>query len=352
MNTKTLLVIPWLEGGGAEKALLELIGRVPGRENIDAIVLFSGSKNIQPLENLVNTVDVLGCKRGPLGAFAASQKLASVLPSYGRIYSLMRASHVVLGLLPRKVLADKSIAATFHQLPEPESRGLLGAIETRLIARGLSRADLVTAPSRRAVQQIQKMGLAPWNSVTFEPNMVSLDTRPLRAQRPAPLGILRLLFCGRLTHQKGLDQLLQIFGNSTSNIQLRIVGDGPERSRLETLARGLPPQVHVEFVPHVDDVTPHIDWCDAFFMPSREELNPMFLHEAWRRGRGGIVSGIAPFRDLSAEGPLLIADSPNKYLQIFSEIIIDSAWRASAYDMADAYAEIDSSLLSNFLKEH
>jgi glycosyltransferase involved in cell wall biosynthesis len=49
----------------------------------------------------------------------------------------------------------------------------------------------------------------------------------------------RLLFVGRLSQQKGLDLLLRALALTSSSIALDVVGDGPERAPLSTLAETL-----------------------------------------------------------------------------------------------------------------
>lgn len=56
-----------------------------------------------------------------------------------------------------------------------------------------------------------------------------------------------LLFVGRLTRQKSLDKLIATVGRlakKNRRFNLLFVGDGPERSKLEELARIIPGQVH------------------------------------------------------------------------------------------------------------
>ncbi|WP_082104672.1 glycosyltransferase [Demequina soli] len=51
---------------------------------------------------------------------------------------------------------------------------------------------------------------------------------------------VHLLAVGRLVEKKGFDVLLEALRRSRARIDLTIVGDGPERARLEGLAEGLP----------------------------------------------------------------------------------------------------------------
>ena len=68
----------------------------------------------------------------------------------------------------------------------------------------------------------------------------------LNGQRP-----VKLLFCGRLIEKKGLGILVEALGSlgaQAKDYQLRIIGDGPLRERLETRIKALGLQDNVQFL--------------------------------------------------------------------------------------------------------
>lgn len=80
--------------------------------------------------------------------------------------------------------------------------------------------------------------IVPWGYFV-EPSTVPPSERPIRPND----GILRLLYVGRLIPLKRVDTILRALrygGKAISPVHLTIVGDGPERVRLEKLAQGLP----------------------------------------------------------------------------------------------------------------
>ena len=48
--------------------------------------------------------------------------------------------------------------------------------------------------------------------------------------------LIKLVFVGRLTYQKGLDRVLNLFSN-IKNIEFIIIGDGPQRKKLEDFVK-------------------------------------------------------------------------------------------------------------------
>lgn len=72
-----------------------------------------------------------------------------------------------------------------------------------------------------------------WSPVHLMPHGVDLErfrVRPLPPAQP-----LRLLAVGRLVEKKGFDVLITAAAKLTLPFQLRIIGEGPERGRLESL---------------------------------------------------------------------------------------------------------------------
>lgn len=316
-----LIIAPWLQGGGGQGALEGILREVP-RDRMRLVVLFDNNRDTDSVTSLVRDAVFLQHSRTPVGIARAARDLARMLRPGMTAYSLMRASHLVLGLVPKRRLDDIRFAATFHQLPSQDSKGALGRVEDVLVRRFVRRADLVTAPSRRAVAEVVSHRFAPEAVVRFEANTISYSTTQRASPRPHSLNRLRLLFAGRLSEQKGLDRIPEWLASTSVPVDLRVAGAG----EMEAVVRGW--QTHglasntVEYVGYVGDLTPHLDWCDAVIMPSRWELNPLVVWEAWSRGRPVIASALPVFSDLSSEGPLVTIPSAKHFdLQLRDEIL-------------------------------
>ncbi len=76
-----------------------------------------------------------------------------------------------------------------------------------------------------------------------------------------------VLSTGRLVYYKGLEYLIRAMNSVDAS--LLIVGDGPLRDKLETEAAANPVlRRRVNFLGHVEDVTPYYHACDVFALPS------------------------------------------------------------------------------------
>lgn len=119
-------------------------------------------------------------------------------------------------------------------------------------------------------------------------------------------GPVAFIFLGRLVDWKGVDILIEAFAilPPTQPVELLIVGDGPERPRLEALAAGLGLAGRVRFhgfVPQ-SECPPLLAAADAMVLPSLYECGGAVVLEAMAAGLPVIASdwgGPADYLDSS-----------------------------------------------------
>lgn len=107
-----------------------------------------------------------------------------------------------------------------------------------------------------------------------------------RAELRRRLGIdgFTLLFLGRLVPVKGLDQLMYALADLPKPIRLRIAGDGPERRKLQALARRLGIDATFEGWVAGEGKEALLRACDAIVVPSGPQDGlPTVLFEATAR---------------------------------------------------------------------
>ena len=330
---RTLIVVPWLEGGGAQGALEGILGQLGVRDST-LVILFAGNRNHDPVKKLVAKTVELELPRNPVGVLKAATRLRGFVRSSDRIYSLMRGSHLVLGLLPPKLFEGKRLAASFHQLPSTDSAGLQGKVEDVLVKRFARRAGLSTAPSKRAVQELVIAGFGNSHTVKVEHNIIKAVSKPPVSPRAGTLEAVRLVFAGRISKQKGLDRLPELLRHVGVPVHIRCLGDGEEKQSVLELQKRLNPIHTLEVLSHVDDVVSHLDWSDAVVMPSRWELNPLVVWEARARGRATIGSRIEAFQDLEMNGPMWLFDDALEFEKIISTLATRPDARAKAFEDA------------------
>jgi glycosyltransferase involved in cell wall biosynthesis len=148
------------------------------------------------------------------------------------------------------------------------------------------------------------------------PNGVETDS--IETKREYVFGeTIRVTFVGRLHEQKGLDVLFQAFSRvlgkfPSLNIRLQLVGDGPLRKDLLSLAGQLNIGEQVDFMGKRDDAYSFLKATDIFVLPSRAEGMSNALLEAMAFGLPAVVSNIPGNAVLIQQGENgLLFDSEN-----------------------------------------
>lgn len=179
-----------------------------------------------------------------------------------------------------------------------------------LYHRYCNRFDGILTPSKSLVGQVQE--LSPNAPVTVMSNPVAFDDGAVDSPVPEN-GKPSILFVGRLGPEKNLPYLFAAFRSVLDagvTAEIRIVGDGPERSALENLAAKLAIDEYVNFlgyVPHAD-LPAHYQAATIFVLPSIEEVQPMVVIEAMRFAKPVIVT------NRIASGPELVDEARTGYI--------------------------------------
>lgn len=115
----------------------------------------------------------------------------------------------------------------------------------------------------------------------------------------------RLVFVGRLAPAKGLRVLLeavQSLSRSGHRICITLIGDGPDRSALEAMARPLGDVVTFAGALSQEEVAGRLAESDVFVLPSFAEGVPVVLMEAMATGLPTIATRIAGVAELVHDG--------------------------------------------------
>ncbi|NNL89901.1 MAG: glycosyltransferase family 4 protein [Marinicaulis sp.] len=141
----------------------------------------------------------------------------------------------------------------------------------------------------------------PAASISEIPNGVDLENfAPVTRieRRPVTIGSV-----GAMRTEKRFDRLLYIFSDVAQNTAARLllVGDGPERSKLQNLAVDLGINEFVEFAGNQNDVAPFLAEMDIFAMTSDTEQMPIGLVEAMATGLPVVASDVGDIRKMLAD---------------------------------------------------
>jgi phosphatidylinositol alpha 1,6-mannosyltransferase len=188
------------------------------------------------------------------------------------------------------------------------SNAAVGRWAWRDLAQVYGQADLVTAPTPRAVDLLRTAaGLtAVAISCGIDPD------RFWRSDRTTPTNAIpTVLFVGRLETEKRIDELLRAFAGLPCSVpaRLHIVGTGTQHDQLVSLANTLGLGDRVTFAGRVEDAELVAAYCgaDIFAMPGTAELQSLATLEAMSAGKPVIAANAMAL-------PHLVTDGHNGYL--------------------------------------
>lgn len=148
---------------------------------------------------------------------------------------------------------------------------------------------------------------------------------------------------GRMVPKKGFDLLLTAFASLLSSgvdARLLLGGEGPERARLQELAKDLGIADQVSFPGWVDDVPEFLAQGDVFVLPSRDEPFGIAVLEA-------MASGL-PIIATKTKGPLEILDDTTSRLVPTDEAEPLRAAMMEALAQPKHFAQLASAALDSY----
>lgn len=206
-------------------------------------------------------------------------------------------AHVVLpcGWAAAQASRKLGVPAVLTEHSGPFAMHLRTPVHRQLVRTTLhSLRTLAVSPVLR--QQI--LSFAPDVDVGVLPNVIATRFFSPEVKVAATVGQrkTRFLTVALLTRGKGIQYLLEavslLFEHGEYAFELVIGGDGPDRRRLERIARDRGIADHCRFVGLLDQtqVRDWIRWCDVFVLPSLHETFGIVIGEAMACGKPVIAT--------------------------------------------------------------
>ncbi len=296
-----LHVIESLEHGGAERVLLSLAAAQSRQQRVSVACL----KRYGPLaERLPEEVELFCLRKGEGDDPRVVLRLGRALRRRG--VDVVHAH--AWGVLPEAGVAARIAGArlvfTAHGPYLPEARGRLASLRRRLRARlerRLLRSAQVVAVSESIAHEIaQRTGVAEQRVVVVR-NGIAPGPEPLPRGGP----VRRLVSVGRLAPIKDqalMIEALSLLAQRFPQLELELVGDGPQRESLRRLARRRGLAGRVRFAGFREDVEQVLAGADLFLLSSRHEGISMALLEAMRAGLPIVATDVGGVRETIVDG--------------------------------------------------
>ncbi len=303
MPVPILHLITELDTGGAQKALARLLSRLNRRRFAPAVAcLYNGDKAV------AREIRTLGIPVTDLGMTAKWR-----LDAFWRLYLLLRRQRPIIlhtwmfhANIPGRVLGR--LAGTPIIISSERTMGQESRWRYRLNRVTDPLTNHVICVSRQVADFVVREVGIPQQKVVVIPNGIDLQAfahLPARRQARAALGLPPdkpiVGTVARLDPVKRLDILLQAAA-SLRDVHAIIVGDGPERIRLEALSRQLGMYSRVHFAGEQEDVRPWLAAMDVFVLASDWEGMSNALLEAMATGLPTVATAVGGTPEVVIDG--------------------------------------------------
>jgi len=294
------LVIPTLDRSGAEKQLTLLATRLPRNEfTLHVFALTRGGPYEADLAAAGVPVTVIG-KRWKFdpGAWRRTQRaLRAYQPDVIHTWLFAANAYARLGLpkrRPRVIVSERCVDSW------------KAAWQLWLDRKLVDVTDRVVGNSQSVVAFYREQGI-PAKKLCCVPNGVEVpasapfDRAATLRQLEFSEGAFIAGCIGRLAEQKRVRDVIwavETLRQIRPQLKLVIIGDGPERPRLEAFTHSVNCTEHVRFLGHREDATAWLPLFDAFCLASSFEGQSNSLMEAMAAGRAVVVTDIAPNLEL------------------------------------------------------
>ena len=329
---KVVLVIPTLDRSGAEKQFTLLATGLPRDEfDVHAVALTRGGPYAECLRDAGIPLTVLGkrLRFDPIALWKLRALVRRLNPEvlHSWLFAANAACRLIAGRQPglRVVVSERCVDSW------------KSGWQLRLDRRQIQRTDRLVANSAGVAAFYRDLGI-PNEKLVIVPNGIEIPTEPI-ADRETVLAELgfgpdtRIVgYVGRLARQKRVKDLvwaMQLLKQLTDRVCLLIIGDGPERQRLEELARHLNCDHLIRFTGHREDANRLMQHLDVFWLASDFEGMSNSVMEAMAAGVPVVATDIAPNRELVRDGEtgyLVKVKDAAGFAQFTDRILADAAF--------------------------
>ncbi len=302
---RVALIIPTLDRSGAEKQFTLLATGLPRDRFEPHVLLLTRSGPFEALLRDAGVPVTLLDKRwkfDPSTFFRLKTWLAALQPDivHTWLFAANAYTRLVAGVVPngRIIVSERCV--------DSWKTGWQLWLDRRLIGR----TDRLVGNSQSVVEFYQQLGV-PAEKLVSIPNAVeclpprSIDRAAALRELGWPEDSYVAGFIGRLATQKRVEDLIfavETLRQTRPRLRLLLIGDGPQRDRLEQFVRAVGCWDHVRFLGHQAETASWLQLMDVFCLASSFEGMSNSVMEAMAAGKPCLVSDIPPNRELVVQG--------------------------------------------------
>ncbi len=288
------------EVGGAEVAIKEITDRIPAKEFEFHLLTLHYDKSMAKQEQIGNVLvhrigfgwknpTIAERKKFPLHLnkhlfqFTAAYKALALHKKhhYDGIWAMMAHSCGVPAALFKWFHPEVKFVLTLQEGDPPKHIEKLARPVWPLFRRAFTTADQIQVISTFLGKWAKRMGyiyqpvLVPnaVNTMHFAQSFSNEAVLKMKEELGKKLGDVFLVTTSRIVHKNGLDDVVRSLPMLPSNIHFFIYGGGPDKEKIETLAKEMEVSTRTHFKGLINhaDIPLMLGACDIFIRPSRSE---------------------------------------------------------------------------------
>ena len=225
-------------------------------------------------------------------------------------------AHNIPAALAMKNASGKKILSLhgiFSQQIDQLHGKMTGNISKKYEKDALTWADAITVISKEAFDYYTSLGY----KVFQVPNALDITSLSQNEDRKFPK---QVIFAGRLSVEKGIDVLIEIGKKLPSDIQLMILGTGPEEQKIKNLVKNQK-NIHYLGYQNKENTISLIRGSDILIQPSLKEGISSSILESMACGTTVITSNVGGNTELIENGINGIIKDPHDSNSFVEEII-------------------------------
>ena len=225
-------------------------------------------------------------------------------------------AHNIPAALAMKNASGKKILSlhgVFSQQIDQLHGKTTGNISKKYEQNALTWADAITVISKEAFDYYTSLGY----KVFQVPNALDITSLSQNEDRRYSK---QVIFAGRLSVEKGIDTLIEIGKKLSSDIQLIILGTGPEEQKIKNLAKNQK-NIHYLGYQNKENTISLIRGSDILIQPSLKEGISSTILESMACGTIVIASNVGGNIELIENGINGIIKDPNDFNSFAEEIV-------------------------------
>jgi glycosyltransferase involved in cell wall biosynthesis len=306
--------------GGVESAIFQISKELVKLGHKVTILTGAGKKTSVDSRDGIDIInfDIFGIMRhtycsGSLTLFRQLLFLSSIIAKkldlcfdiyHGHIYT----SGLLANYLARKNhgIAVNTIHGSYYpvwdQLTNPLSASFYKTMEKYLATFLAKRSDQQIHVSTYFARQVSEWG----GIVKVIPNGVDTGIFYPGLKGNFSSSVPIILSARRLVRKNGLEYLIRSMALLKEECKLLIIGDGPERRRLEVLAKKTPGNIEFLGAVSYENMPHYIALADIAVVPSIIEASSLFMLEAMAMGKPVVASAVGGLPEILGDTGILV----------------------------------------------